>query len=140
MKYSNDGLKLTERFESCRLKAYLDTGGVPTIGYGHTRGVKLGDTCTQEQAEEWLRQDVQVAEDAVNKFTKVELTQGQFDALVDFTFNVGVAAFLHSTLLKKLNSGDYKGAEAELDRWVKDNGKVLAGLQKRRDAEQELFD
>jgi lysozyme len=85
MEYSLDGLHLTESFEGCRLEAYLDSVGVPTIGYGHTHGVTLGMTCTQEQAEQWLQQDIQVAAQAVSRMVTVTLTQPEFDALVDFT-------------------------------------------------------
>jgi len=89
MDYSPDGLKLTQSFEGCRLKAYLDSVGVPTIGYGHTHGVTMGMTCTQEQADAWLQEDTQGAVQAVNNLVTVPLTQQQFDALVDFTFNLG---------------------------------------------------
>lgn len=143
MNYSQKGLELTERFEGIKLKAYPDpgTGGAPwTIGYGHTRGVRKGDTCTREQAEQWLLEDVQFAEDAVNKYVQVPLTQGMFDALVDFVFNVGEGNFYKSTLLRKLNNRDYKGADAEFAKWDKAAGKVLPGLVSRRQAEDDLFD
>lgn len=140
MNYSAEGLKLTERFEGCKLEAYLDSVGVPTIGYGHTRGVKMGTTCTQEQAEKWLSEDIQAAVDGVNKLVKVAITQGQFDALVDFAFNLGVGALGKSTLLRLTNAGDFKAASPEFLRWNKAGGKELAGLTKRREAERRLFD
>jgi lysozyme len=139
MKYSQNGLRMTETFEGLRLNAYLDGGGVPTIGYGHTHDVKLGDTCTQEQAEQWLEEDIASSEYDVNRLVKVDLTQDQFDALVDFVFNLGASQFARSTLLLKLNLHDYKGAAAEFKRWCFDNGKVVAGLVKRRAAEEQLF-
>jgi lysozyme len=139
MEDSPDGLKLTESFEGCRLAAYLDSVGVPTIGYGHTHGVAMGMTCTQEQAEQWLQQDVQVAVQAVNNLVTVPLTQQQFDALVDFTFNLGTGALQHSTLLRLLNSGNYQGAAGEFEKWDKAGGKVLPGLLRRRQAERDMF-
>ena len=139
MTYSEEGLQLTEKFEGLRLTAYKDSVGVPTIGYGHTRGVAMGMTCTQEQAEQWLQEDVQIAVDAVNRLVTVELTQNQFDALVDFTFNLGVGSLQRSTLLKLLNAGNYSGAAGEFAKWNKAGGQVLAGLTKRRQAERDLF-
>ena len=140
MEYSLDGLHLTESFEGCRLQAYLDSVGVPTIGYGHTHGVTLGMTCTQEQAEQWLQQDIQVAAQAVNRMVTVALTQPEFDALVDFTFNLGTGSLQHSTLLRLLNAGNYKGAAAEFEKWDRAGGKVMAGLLRRRQAEEQMFD
>ena len=133
------GLDLTKKFEGCRLVAYRDTGGVLTIGYGHTRKVYEGQVITQDEADRLLMCDIQDAVDAVNDHVTVDVTQGQFNALVDFTFNCGVSAFKGSTMLKKLNAGDYKGAHDEFDRWIYDNGMRYAGLQRRRDAEQEAF-
>ena len=139
MNYSDAGLALTEQSEGCRLDAYQDAVGVWTIGYGHTAGVQPGDTCTQDQASAWLTQDVQWAVDAVNRYVTVPLTQGQFDALVDFTFYLGVGNLIHSTLLRKLNTGDYAGAAAEFPRWNMAAGRVLPGLATRRAAEQAMF-
>jgi lysozyme len=87
----------------------------------------MGMTCTQEQAEQWLEQDVQVAVQAVNNLVTVALTQQQFDVLVDFTFNLGTGALQHSTLLRLLNSGNYRGAAGEFEKWDKAGGKVLPG-------------
>ena len=139
MLYSKDGLHLTESFESCRLTAYPDSKGVPTIGWGHTRWVHLGDNCTQAQADAWLMEDVQHAVDAVNRLVKVPLTQGQFDACVDFTFNAGEGNFANSTLLRLLNSSDYAGADAEFARWDMSGGAHIAGLARRRAAEAGEF-
>src|SRR6185312_7091660 len=124
MQYSKDGLHLTEREEGCRLTAYQDSVGVWTIGYGHTRGVKEGDTCTLEEAEKFLQDDIQFAAAGVNRLVKVPLTQGEFDALVDFAFNLGVGALEHSTLLRLLNQGDYQGAAGEFEKWDKAGGRV----------------
>lgn len=139
MQYSQDGLHLTEQFEGCKLVAYPDSIGVPTIGYGHTRGVHLGMTCTQAQAEQWLQEDVQSAVSEVNKHVTIPLTQHEFDALVDFTFNCGAGNLDHSTLLKLVNTGDFAHAANEFERWDKAGGKVFAGLLRRRLAEKHEF-
>lgn len=139
MLISNNGINLIKKFEGLELKAYKDSVGILTIGYGHTRGVKAGDVITGQQADAFLREDVQVAELAVNTNVKVKLTQGQFDALVSFIFNLGAGNFVKSTLLKKLNTGDYAGAADEFGKWVNAGGKPLPGLVKRRAAEKEMF-
>lgn len=139
MTYSENGLHLTEQFEGLRLAAYKDSVGVPTIGYGHTRNVTMDMSCTQEQAEQWLQDDVQIAVNGVNQLVTVALTQNQFDALVDFAFNLGVGSLQHSTLLRLLNGGDYAGAAGEFEKWNKAGGNVLPGLVKRRQAERDLF-
>ena len=99
----------------------------------------MGMTCTQEQAEQWLQEDVQIAVDAVNRLVTVELTQNQFDALVDFTFNLGTGSLQNSTLLRLLNASNYTGAANEFERWDKAGGQTLPGLLKRRQAERDLF-
>lgn len=137
MKYSKDGLHLTEQFEGCRLSAYPDTGGVWTIGYGHTSGVHAGMVCTQSQAEAFLQEDVSHAEREVNRLVQVPLTQSEFDALADFQFNTG--ALGKSTLLELLNAGDYHGAAAQFERWDRVKGVEVAGLLRRRKAEEEEF-
>ena len=139
MAYSKDGMALTKDFEQCRLTPYLDGGGVWTNGWGNTHHVRPESTITQERADADLLANVQDAVDAVNDHVTVPLTQAQFDALVDFVFNVGVGAFKKSTLLRLLNTGDYQGAHDQFDRWNMDNGKVIKGLQRRRDAEQKLW-
>jgi len=143
MNYSKDGLKLTEQFEGCRLEAYPDpaTGGAPwTIGYGHTGAdVFPSLLITQEEAEKLLLHDVQKAVDHVNSKLKIEVTQGEFDALVDFAFNCGCRNLDNSTLLKKVNEGDHEGAAAEFLKWDMAGGHVMAGLLKRRQAEVALF-
>jgi lysozyme len=138
--YSKDGLKLTEQFEGYRSEAYLDSGGVPTIGYGHTAGVKLGMKCNQAQAEAWLLEDLAEAERYVQRLVTVNLTQAEYDAVVDFAFNAGSGNLAHSTLLHKLNQGDYTGAAAEFERWDLCDGHVVAGLLRRRNAEAAEFE
>jgi len=139
MKTSQTGLDLIKRFEGLKTRAYRCPAGVLTIGYGHTHNVKEGDTCTPEQAEAWLKEDCLVAELTIGANVKTHLNQNQFDALVSFTFNLGSGNFVGSTLLKKLNAGDYAGAAAEFDRWVNAGDRKLPGLVKRRAAEKALF-
>lgn len=139
MNIAKPGLDLIKSYESLSLKAYRDSGGVPTIGWGSTRGVRMGMQISQEQAEQRLLEDVADAEATVNKRVTVPMAQHQFDALVSFVFNVGGGAFRKSTLLEKLNLADYYGAANEFMRWVKAKGRVLPGLVKRRAAERALF-
>ncbi|MGI0011972.1 MAG: lysozyme [Nitrososphaera sp.] len=138
---SDRGLELIRSFEGCKLSAYRDSGGVLTIGYGHTGAdVKPGQMITDERATALLRADVARFETAVNDAAKVPLTQGQFDALVCFSFNVGAAALRKSILLRLVNVGDFAGAALQFQRWNKAGGKVLAGLIRRRTAERALFE
>ena len=139
MSLSQSGLNLIKSHEGLRTTAYQDPVGVWTIGYGHTGTAKPGQKITEAQAEQLLRQDVGWAQDAVRKNVKVPLTQGQFDALVSFTFNLGAGALGRSTLLKKLNAGNYDAVPGELARWNKNDGKVMAGLTNRRAAEAGLW-
>lgn len=153
MKLSQAGLDLIKHFEGLRLTAYLDAVNVPTIGYGHTNSVKRADvlnkkTITNTQAEALLKEDVAVYERGVNRLTRemgVMLTQSQFDALVSFSFNVGLGNLRRSTLLKKLyvmNQNDQSSIYAVADeflRWNRAGGKVLQGLVRRRGAERLLF-
>jgi lysozyme len=151
MKYSKSGYDLTKKFEGCELVAYPDPGTKDhpdpkkrnkpwTIGWGHTKGVYEGTTCSQAQADAWLVEDMKEAEDAVNDLVKVPLSQGQFDALVDFTFNLGRSRLLNSELLQKLNEGRYSEVDGELMEWIYASGKILAGLVSRRRAEADSFD
>lgn len=126
-------------FEGFSAVAYQDGGGIWTCGYGHTAGVKDGDTCTKDQAQEWLAEDVQNAENAVNTYVTVPLTQNQFDALVSFTYNVGAGSLQHSTLLKLLNAGENMGAASQFLAWNHINGQLSKGLMARRVAERNLF-
>jgi len=143
MQTSDDGIALVAEFEGCVLHAYPDpaTGGDPwTIGYGHTAGVRPGDTCTQEQARAWLKADLAHAEAAVSQYVKVPLTQNQFDALVSFTFNCGMGALSQSTLLKLLNAGEYASAAAQFSRWDRGPNGPMPGLTRRRAAERAMFE
>lgn len=133
------GLELIKESEGLSLEAYLCPAQVWTIGYGHTGGVKSGDVITSEQADDYLRQDLANSERAVEHAVSISLNQNQFDALVSFTFNLGAGNLNSSTLLKKLNHGDYSGAADEFLRWDHSGGKQLAGLTRRREAERELF-
>ncbi|HEY2466562.1 MAG TPA: lysozyme [Terracidiphilus sp.] len=138
--YSTKGLALTEQFEGCRLAAYQDQVGVWTIGYGHTGAdVKPGMTITSAQAQALLAQDVTSASACVNNVVAVALSQDEFDALVDFVFNLGVGAFSGSTMLRKLNAGDFASAAAQFDLWDRAGGAVVAGLLRRRQEEADLF-
>ncbi len=140
LSYSSTGLALTEQFEGLRLTAYQDSVGVWTIGYGHTGSdVQPGLTITQEQASALLQQDVAGAVAAVNRLVTVTLTQNQFDALVDFTFNEGQGNLASSTLLRELNAGNTAGAAAQFLVWVYAGGVQVPGLVKRRQAEAALF-
>ena len=140
MTYSKTGIALTESFEGCRLEAYQDQVGRWTIGYGHTLGVSPGQTCTPEQAEAMLEQDIAWAENYVNAEVTVQLTQGEFDALVDFTFNVGSGNLEHSTLLRMVNGNDMEAAAKEFEKWDYAGGVQVAGLLRRRQAEEKEFD
>lgn len=137
--YSKDGLRLTELFEGDVLTAYQDQRGLWTIGYGHTAGVQHGQTITPAQADAFLATDIRAAARCVNDVVTVKLTQGQFDALVDFVFNVGEGNFRHSTLLREINEQKFPEAIAQFKLWDHCGGVVNAGLLRRRNAEAEEF-
>ncbi|ENU3987665.1 TPA: lysozyme [Enterobacter kobei] len=144
MQTSDKGIALIKQFEGCKLTAYQDSVGVWTIGYGWTKPVdgkpiRAGMTIKQETAERLLKTGLVSYENDVSRLVKVDLTQGQFDALVSFTYNLGARSLSTSTLLRKLNAGDYAGAADEFLRWNKAGGKVLNGLTRRREAERALF-
>lgn len=140
MKTSAIGRRLIKTFEGYRGEAYLCPAGVPTIGYGHTAGVELGDTCTRAEAEEFLKEDLRTAENTVNA-QDLDLNQHQFDALVSFVYNVGSGNFQNSTLLKMLKDDTTarEGLEDEWKKWKYSNKKVLKGLVRRRAAEWSLY-
>ena len=140
MKCSQEGLALIKKFEGCRLESYRCSANVLTIGYGHTSGVKETDTITQDEADKLLQEDVEQFEKYVDDNVTVELGQSQFDALVAWTFNLGVGNLRESTMLKKLNSEDYASVPSEMKRWNKAGGKTLDGLIRRRKAESLLFE
>lgn len=141
MKISKQGIKLIKKFEGFKPYTYLCPANILTIGYGHTRGVRLGQTCTEEEAEQFLKEDLELAEAEVNKVAeKVDLTQGQFDSLVSFTFNIGAGNFQTSTLRRKvLNNPADPSIKAEFGKWVYVRGKVNQGLQRRRLEEIRLY-
>lgn len=147
MKTSQKGIGLIKEFEDFSRKAYPDPGtkAAPyTIGYGTTRypsgmPVRPTDVCTKDQAENYLRHDLEEFERVISDAVKVPINQNQFDALVSFTYNVGAGSLRSSTLLRMLNKGWYTSAAAEFSKWNKAAGKVLPGLTKRREAERKLF-
>lgn len=139
MTHSDDCTALVASFEGLRTAAYQDGGGIWTIGYGHTGDVHEGDTCTREQALEWLSYDLATADAAINRLVKVPLNQHQFDALVSFTYNVGQGNLAKSTLLSLLNQKAYDGAASQFLVWDKIAGVSSPGLAIRRAKEKALF-
>ena len=141
MQISANGLELIRQSEGFRATTYKDIAGIPTIGYGHrieTHGA-LPAAITQAQAETLLARDVAIAEQSVASLVRVPLMQGQFDALVDFVFNLGSGRLTGSTLLRVLNGGKYNLAAAQLLLWDHCDGKVNSALSRRRHAEFQLF-
>lgn len=137
---SSLGEDLIKGFEAFRLAAYQDRKGVWTCGWGHTGpDVVEGTTCTAEQAENWFVADTESAVKGVSNSLTTNVSQQQFDALVSFTFNVGVGAEAHSTMVKLINARDFAGAANEFPKWDHVNGEVDGGLLQRRLAEQDLF-
>ena len=145
MKTSDKGLALIKSFEGFSAKPYLCPAGVPTIGYGATyypdgRRVTMQDRpVTEADATAMLRAMLASYEAGVSRYVLVPVTQGQFDALVSFAYNIGLSALKNSTLLRVLNLRDYAGAAAQFARWNRANGKVLPGLTRRREAERVMF-
>ena len=146
MKISNNGINLIKHFEGLSLKPYLDVVNIPTIGWGNTfyedgTKVTLKDKpITEERALKLL--EVIANRDFADKIfpaINVKVTQSQFDAMVSLAYNIGAGAFLKSTLLKKVNAGDFAGAGEEFLRWNKANGKEVLGLTRRREREKDLF-
>ncbi len=138
--YSEKGLALTKSFEGLRLDAYQDSVGVWTVGYGHTGpGLGEGVKVTDAEAEAMLLADLGDAVRCVNRKVTAAILQGQFDAMVDFCFNAGRGNFLQSTLLRKVNAGDFAGAASQFGLWVHAGGEVVPGLVRRRQAEAEMF-
>lgn len=139
----DSAIELIRTFEGFSSTAYKCPAGVWTIGYGTTRidgqAVKSGMTCTKYEAEQYMRSDLQPFAAAIKTLVKVPLSENQFAALLSFVYNIGPAAFASSTMLKKLNAGDWLGARNEFFRWIKAAGQTLTGLVKRRASESELF-
>ena len=139
MRTSDKGRRLIKDFEGLRLNAYLCPAGVATIGWGHTAGVKMGQSITEQQAEQMLTEDLQPVERLLNTMN-VNFRQGQFDALASWIFNLGRGTFVSSTLCKRIQAGagDEEVAR-QMVRWVNASGKPLAGLMKRRVAEANMY-
>lgn len=139
MKISQKGIDLIKRFERCKLYAYRDSVGIPTIGYGHTKGVKMGMSITQKQADEFLLEDIKPCERVLSAMG-INYTQNQFDALVSWIFNLGEGKFKGSTMYKRIvaKEKDYRVTD-EMIRWVNAGGKPLLGLKRRRVAEANMF-
>lgn len=141
---ATDIIKYFEASNVVRLRAYLCSAAVPTIGWGTTlypngKRVKIGDVITPEQAEEYLINDMKSGVNAIRKLIKVRLTQSMFDALISLIYNIGTGAFSKSTLLRLLNEEKYTLASQQFVRWNRVNGVPVAGLTRRRKAEQDLF-
>ena len=133
------GLIAIASYEGFSDQAYIPVeGDVPTIGFGSTEGVEMGDTITVPEALERLRRDVGDAESAIGRCVKVPLSQGEYDAFASLAFNIGSNAFCTSTLVKRLNASDYDGACEEIRRWVYAGGQKLEGLVNRREAEYQM--
>jgi len=141
VKISQNGIELIKSFEGCVLTGYPDVGGVPTVGYGSTGpDVYIGMKITQAEAERRLAKELEHFENGVSNLVKVAINQNEFDALVSFSFNVGLGAFQRSTLLRLLNDGTERDiVSSEFLRWNKVDGKPVEGLTRRRKAEQALF-
>ena len=144
MRISAEGVALIKRFEGCPEKdgvvyAYQDSVGVWTIGFGHTKEVNEGDTCTREEAEEMLATELEEYEGYINDLVDVPLLQSQFDALVAWVYNLGPTNLRESTLLRVLNEENYVQVPSEIKRWNRAGGQVLGGLVRRREAEALLF-
>lgn len=139
MKTSQKGIELIKYFEGCKLRAYLDATGIPTIGYGHTLTARMGLTITQEKADFLLNDDLLITENQINKLN-LNLNQNQFDALVSFIYNVGIGNFHKSTLLRlvKVDASDFLIA-FEFIKWTKAGRSVLPGLETRRKKEAKLY-
>ena len=144
MKTSQEGIALIKKFEGCKLESYLCKASVWTIGYGSTKGVSEGMTISQERADMLLLEDLEIFEEEVNNLIKVDLEQHQWDAIIAWTFNLGSANLLASTLLKKLNDKKWEEVPEQIKRWnkatVDGEKQVLEGLVRRREAEASLFE
>ena len=139
MKISNEGIDLIKQYEGCKLYAYRDSVGVATIGYGHTKDVRMGQVITQKQADDFLRSDLVSVEKTLN-LLGINFKQCQFDALCSWMFNLGSGNLMHSTMLKKMTAGaSDEEVTDQLIKWHKAGGMPLLGLMKRRVAEANMF-
>jgi lysozyme len=141
---SAKGYALIKKLEGFRASAYLDTGNVWTIGFGTIkypdgRAVKQGDSCTEDQATQWLMNDCKWVDTCLDRYVTVNITQNQFDALASFVYNVGETQFIKSTMLRLINANQSRAAAEQFDRWVFDAGRRVEGLVNRRTAEKQLF-
>lgn len=133
-------MPLIKKYESLALEAYLCPANVWTVGYGHTKNVGPGDVVTEAQADELLADDLQALYLSLCQSVRVDITEGQFIALMSLGFNIGASALAKSTLMRKLNGGNAAGAAAEFDRWIYAGGKPLNGLIRRRAEERAIFE
>ena len=140
MNISQEGISLIKKFEGCELEAYKCAAGVWTIGYGHTKDVKEGDSILKEDAESMLMHELQEYCNDVDIAVKVDLKQNEFDALVSWTYNLGLTNLNSSTMLKVLNEGKHYEVPAQMKRWNKASGQVKQGLVRRREAEALMFE
>ena len=139
MQISKTGIELLKHFEGCELKAYQDSVGVWTIGYGHTKGIYEGLEITQSEAEKMLVDELPEYEGYITDKVVPMLQQHEFDALVCWVYNLGPTNLSSSTMLKKLNAGEFKEVPFQMKRWDKAGGQPLLGLTRRRNAEALLF-
>lgn len=139
MRHSGNATALVIEFEGFLPVAYQDGNKIWTIGYGHTLGVREGDTCDLATATEWLDGDLLVADDAIARLVTVPVTQNQWDALTSFIYNIGQGNFAASSVHLRINMGDFTGACEAIGMWNKVDHQVSAGLSRRRAAEQKLF-
>ena len=140
MNISQEGISLIKKFEGCELEAYRCAAGVWTIGYGHTKDVKEGNSITKEEAESMLVHELQEYCSDVDIAVKVDLKQNEFDSLVSWTYNLGPTNLNSSTMLRVLNEGKHDEVPAQMKRWNKASGQVKEGLVRRREAEALMFE
>jgi lysozyme len=140
LRVPDTAIQLVKQFEGCKLNAYIDANGYPTIGYGHKLvGATKASSITEEEAQTLLEQDLQIATLAVQRLTSVPLNDQQLSALIDFVYNLGAGTYQHSTLRMKLNRGEYKAAAEEFKKWVYAGSIKLPGLIRRRQLEADIF-
>jgi len=139
MRCNSQGFAIIKKFEGLKLQPYLCPAGILTVGYGSTKAGKLGRAITSEEAEKFLTDDIETIEKQMTPLIRVEVTDNEWSALVSLVFNIGAGNFKISTLLRLLNSKEKKETAEQFSRWVFCQGKILKGLQDRRQAEKELF-